>query len=66
MSETKALLEQKAATLTARAESVDELQASVASLRVQVDSFQQEKEMDMERIEELLEQNVQLELDSKH
>lgn len=66
MSETKALLEHKAATLTARAESVDELQASVASLRVQVGSFQQEKEMDMERIEELLEQNAQLELDSKH
>ena len=57
------LLEKKAATLTSRAE---ELQASVASLRVQVGSFEQEKEMDMERIEKLLEQNAQLELDSKH
>ena len=66
MTETKALLEQKAATLTARAESVDELQAEVAGLRVQRDSFRQEKEMDLERIEELLAQNAQLEMDSKH
>lgn len=66
MLETKSLLEQKAASLTSRADSVDELQAEIASMRVQIDSLNQEKEMDLERIEELLAQNAQMELDARH
>ena len=41
MLETKSLLEQKAASLTARADSVDELQAEIAAMRVQIDSLNQ-------------------------
>ena len=41
MLETKSLLEQKAASLTARAETVDDLQAELAALRVQVESVNQ-------------------------
>ena len=41
MLETKSLLEQKAASLTSRADSVDELQAEIASMRVQIDSLNQ-------------------------
>lgn len=66
MRETKALLEQKADTLTTRAETLDQLQEEHASLKVQMESLQQEKEMDTERIEELLAQNAQLEMDHKH
>lgn len=41
MVETKALLEQKAISLTARAESVDELQEELASIKVQLESLNQ-------------------------
>ena len=41
MVETKALLEQKAISLTARAESVDELQEEMASIKVQLESLNQ-------------------------
>ena len=41
MLETKALLEQKAISLTARAESVDELQEEMASIKVQLESLNQ-------------------------
>ncbi len=41
MLETKSLLEQKAASLTARAEAVDDLETELAALRVQLDSLNQ-------------------------
>ena len=64
--ETRSLLEQRAAALAARADTVDELEEERASLRVQLESLHQEKDMDMERIEELLAQNTQLEMNAKH
>ena len=45
---------------------MDELEEERASLRVQLESLHQEKDMDMERIEELLAQNTQLEMNAKH
>jgi chromosome segregation ATPase len=65
MQETKNLLEQKVTSLTAKADSVDDLLVEVASLKVQIDALNQEKEMDMERIEELVAQTARLELESK-
>ena len=65
MQETKTLLEQKVLSLTSRAESVDELQVEVASYKVQIDALNQEKQMDMERIEELVTQTARLELENK-
>ena len=66
MLETKALLEQKADSLQSRSEALDELQEVHASLKVQFESLSLEKEVDMERMEELLEQNTQLEIELKH
>jgi len=66
MLETKALLEQKATSLIAKTEMADELMEEIASSRVQLDSLNQEKDMDLERIEDLLAQNAQLELDARH
>ena len=66
MLETKSLLEQKATSLTARAAMVDDLQTEQASLRAQVESIGQEKEMNGERVEELMGQLTHLELDNKH
>lgn len=66
MAETKTLLEQKVTTLTSRADTVDDLQAEVASLKVQVDALNQEKQMDLERIEELVAQTARLELENKN
>ena len=53
MAETKTLLEQKVTSLTTRSDMVDDLQVKVASLKAQLDSLNQEKQMDMERIEVL-------------
>ena len=66
MLETKALLEQKADSLQSRSEALDELQEIHASLKVQFESLSLEKEVDMERMEELLAQNTQLEIELKH
>lgn len=66
MLETKSLLEQKAASLTARADMVDDLQTELASLRAQAESLSQEKEMSGEREEELMARVTHLELDNKH
>ena len=66
MIETKALLEQKAGSLQSRSEALDELQEVHASLKVQFESLSLEKEVDMERMEELLTQNTQLEIELKH
>ena len=41
VNETKTLLEQKAATLAARAEAADELQSEIASLRVRLGAVNQ-------------------------
>ena len=65
MIETKTLLEQKVTTLTSKADSVDELQVEIASYKVQLDALNQEKQMDMERIEELVAQTARLELENK-
>ena len=66
MLETKSLLEQKGASLTARADMVDDLQTELASLRAQVESLTQEKEMSGEREGELTGRVTHLELDNKH
>ncbi|CAI8055853.1 Girdin [Geodia barretti] len=66
MLETKSLLEQKAASLTARADMVDDLQTELASLRAQTESLAQEKEMSGEKEEELMARVTHLELDNKH
>ena len=66
MTETKSLLEQKAASLAAKADTVDDLQTELASFRAQVESLAQEKEMYMERGEELMGQLTKVELDNKH
>ena len=66
MAETKALLEQKATNLTVRADMVDELQGEIASYKVQVESLNQEKQMDLERIDELVSQIARLELENKN
>ena len=66
MLETKSLLEQKAASLTAKADTVDDLQTELVSLRAQVESLGQEKEMYTERVEELMGQLTHVELDNKH
>ena len=103
MMETKALLEEKASSLSNRAEAygeqtyvctiqciekasvscymvpfvrimycvlcvcpyADDLQAEVASLKVQIDALNQEKEIDLRRIEELISQSARLELGNK-
>ena len=64
--QTKALLEQKIEALTTRSEALDDLQEQFASTKVQLESLQQEKEMDSEKIEELLSRNAHLELEFKH
>ena len=64
--QTKALLEQKIEALTSRSEALDNLQEEYASAKAQLESLQQEKEMDMERIEELIARNAHLELEFKH
>lgn len=66
MIETKTLLEQKVASLTTKADSVDELQIEIASYRVQLDALNQEKQMDLERIEELVSQTARFELENKN
>ena len=66
MLETKSLLEQKATSLTARADMVDDLQTDLASLRAQTESLTQEKEMSREKEEELMARVTHLELDNKH
>lgn len=66
MLETKSLLEQKADSLQSRSDALDELQEVHASLKVQMESLTLEKEVDMERIEELLAHNTQMELELKH
>ena len=43
----------------------DDLQAEVASLKVQIDALNQEKEIDLRRIEELISQSARLELGNK-
>ena len=66
MSETKLLLEQKVSSLTARSDLLDEAQVDVASLKAQVESLHQEKQMDMERIEDLVAQTARYELENKN
>ena len=66
MLETKALLEQKADSLQSRSDALDELQEVHASMKVQMESLTLEKEVDMERIEELLSHNTRMELELKH
>ena len=66
MSETKSLLEQKVSALSTRADMVDDLQVEIASLKAQMESLNQEKQMDMERIEDLVAQNARYELESKN
>ena len=66
MLETKALLEQKADSLQSRSDALDELQEVHASMKVQMESLALEKEVDMERIEELLSHNTRMELELKH
>ena len=66
MLETKSLLEQKADSLQSRSDALDELQEVHASLKVQMESLTLEKEVDMERIEELLAHNTRMELELKH
>ena len=65
-SQTKTLLEQKIEALTSRSEALDDLQEQFASTKAQLDSLQQEKEMDSEKIEELIARNAHLELEFKH
>lgn len=65
MSQTKKLLEQKATSLTAKTESMDELQEMMASYKVRLESLEEEKEMDTERIEELLASTTRLEMDKR-
>jgi ribosomal protein L16 Arg81 hydroxylase len=64
--QTKALLEQKIEALTSRSEALDDLQEQYAATKAQLESLQQEKEMDSEKIEELLARNAHLELEFKH
>lgn len=66
MLETKSLLEQKADSLQSRSDALDELQEIHASMKVQMESLTLEKEVDMERIEELLAHNTRMELELKH
>ena len=66
MLETKSLLEQKADSLQSRSDALDELQEIHASMKVQMESLMLEKEVDMERIEELLAHNTRMELELKH
>jgi hypothetical protein len=66
MLETKALLEQKGDSLRSRSDALDELQEIHASMKVQMESLTLEKEVDMERIEELLAHNTRMELELKH
>lgn len=66
MVQTKKLLEQKATSLSAKTDTMDDLQEELASLKVRVESFQEEKDMDNEKIEELLAVNTRLEMDVKH
>ncbi|XP_019849313.1 PREDICTED: girdin-like [Amphimedon queenslandica] len=65
MIETKTLLEQKVTSLTSKADTVDDLQVEIASYKVQLDALNQEKQMDMERIEELVAQTARLDLENK-
>lgn len=65
MSETKSLLEQKVISLTSRSDMLDEAQVEIASVKAQVESLHQEKQMDMERIEELVAQTARYELENK-
>lgn len=64
--QTKALLEQKIEALTSRSETLDDLQEQFAAIKAQHEALQQEKEMDSEKIEELLARNAHLELEFKH
>ncbi len=64
--QTKSLLEQKIEALTYRSDALDDLQEEHASVRAQLESLQQEKEMDSEKIDELITRNAHLELEFKH
>ncbi len=66
MSETKSLLEQKVTSLTSRSDQLDEVQVDMASLKAQVESLHQEKQMDMDRIEDLVAQTARYELENKN
>ena len=65
MSQTKKLLEQKATSLSAKTEGMDELQEAVVSCKVRAEALEEEKEMDSQRIEELLSNNTRLEIDNR-
>lgn len=52
--------------MTSRSEALDDLQEEYASIKAQLESVLQEKEIDTERIEELLARNAHLELEFKH
>ena len=65
MSQTKKLLEQKATSLSAKTEGMDELQEAVVSYKVRAEALEEEKEMDSQRIEELLASNTRLEIDNR-
>ena len=65
MTETKSLLEQKVSSLTARSDMLDNLQVEVASLKAQMESLHQEKQMDLERVEDLVSQTARYELENK-
>ena len=65
MTETKSLLEQKVSSLTVRSDMLDDLQVEVASLKAQLESLHQEKQMDLERIEDLVAQTARYELENK-
>ena len=52
--------------MTTCSDMVDDLQVEVASLKAQLDSLNQEKQMDMERIEDLVAQTARFELENKN
>ena len=66
MTETKSLLEQKVTSLTSRSDLLDEVQVDMATLKAQVESLHQEKQMDMDRIEDLVAQTARYELENKN
>ncbi len=65
MSQTKKLLEKKAISLSAKTEGMDELQEAIVSYKVRTEALEEEKDMDTEKIEELLANNTRLEMDNK-
>lgn len=66
MLQTKKLLEQKAISLSAKTDTIDDLQEELASLKVRTESLQEEKEIDNEKIEELLALHSRQEMNIKH